>query len=162
MWRRGIPWDTPERRAFGKSIREARDACSMRQEELAGRCEVSPPYISQIEKGLRLPSDIICHKLASVLSELDETELRLRILHLKARTGLLQAFWGRLLTEYVARRVERLPPKARMLLEKLGELSPDRAGDFVAVIIKHIELEEECVRRGMPFDFVPVQVAPPA
>lgn len=157
--KRGVPWDdAPERREFGQRIRKAREDRSMRQDKLAEQCEVSPPYISQIEKGLRLPSDIICRRLTLALPELDETELRLRVLYLKARIAPLRMFWERLLAEHAVEHLQRLPPKAHELIERIGKFPPQLAEDYITVIPQHIKLEEECMRRGMPFRFDPVRI----
>jgi transcriptional regulator with XRE-family HTH domain len=62
-------WDTPQRRAFGARIREARVTRFASQESFAKALQVAPPYISQIESGRRIPSDELLCGMAQVLPE---------------------------------------------------------------------------------------------
>lgn len=51
------------------TVREARERCKppMTQEDLESKSKVDQSYISLIERGLRVPSDDIKHRLAKAL-----------------------------------------------------------------------------------------------
>ena len=69
--------------SLGEVIRRAREKLGLNQRALARACrDVSPMYLSQIEKGDRVPSERVCGLLAKAL-ELDEQ--RLLLLAHKAR-----------------------------------------------------------------------------
>jgi transcriptional regulator with XRE-family HTH domain len=57
----------PDRRMFGEQIRAARHAAGMSQAVLARAAKISPVYVSQIEAGLRIPSDRNARLLAEAL-----------------------------------------------------------------------------------------------
>ncbi len=52
---------------FGALVRTHRDALGLTQQALARACQLSPIYISQIEKGERIPSVSACRALATAL-----------------------------------------------------------------------------------------------
>ncbi len=52
---------------FGALVRTHRDALGLTQQALARACQLSPVYISQIEKGERIPSVSACRALAAAL-----------------------------------------------------------------------------------------------
>ncbi len=52
---------------FGALVRTHRDALGLTQQSLARACQLSPIYISQIEKGERIPSVSACRALATAL-----------------------------------------------------------------------------------------------
>jgi transcriptional regulator with XRE-family HTH domain len=52
---------------LGAMIRLHRDAKGLTQKALAQRCQLSPVYISQLEKGERTPSLYACQALAAAL-----------------------------------------------------------------------------------------------
>ncbi len=52
---------------FGALVRTHRDALGLTQLALARACQLSPVYISQIEKGERIPSVAACRALATAL-----------------------------------------------------------------------------------------------
>ncbi len=52
---------------FGALVRTHRDALGLTQQALARACQLSPVYISQIEKGERIPSVAACRALATAL-----------------------------------------------------------------------------------------------
>src|SRR5439155_22163760 len=63
--------------SFGEVIRRARERAGLNQKQLAKSCRtISPMYISQIEKGVRVPSVKVCRLRASAL-DLDEQRLQL-------------------------------------------------------------------------------------
>lgn len=65
----------------GAFIREQRDAAQMSLRQLAKAAEVSNPYLSQVERGLRKPSAEILGRIAS--------GLRISVETLYVRAGLL-------------------------------------------------------------------------
>ncbi len=52
---------------FGALVRTHRDALGLTQQALARACQLSPIYISQIEKAERIPSVSACRALATAL-----------------------------------------------------------------------------------------------
>ncbi len=52
---------------FGTLVRTHRDALGLTQQALARACQLSPVYISQIEKAERIPSVSACRALATAL-----------------------------------------------------------------------------------------------
>ncbi len=52
---------------FGALVRTHRDALGLTQQALARACQLSPVYISQIEKAERIPSVSACRALATAL-----------------------------------------------------------------------------------------------
>ena len=56
--------ETPNYRLIGKRIRELREKFGMTQENLAEAIEVSVPYVSHIERGMKRPSLQILVRIA--------------------------------------------------------------------------------------------------
>lgn len=63
-----------EIRAFAESLLRNRRNRGMSQEDLARHLGVTPAYISHIEIGLRIPSDLVCLRLGKALG-LDPRDL---------------------------------------------------------------------------------------
>jgi transcriptional regulator with XRE-family HTH domain len=59
---------SPERRMYGERIRAARHAVGLSQAELARAANISAVYVSQIEAGLRIPSDRNARALGEALN----------------------------------------------------------------------------------------------
>ncbi len=55
-------------KTFGQRIRELREAKDFSLRELAGKLQVSPPFLSDIELGRRNPSDKVLAQIAHFLS----------------------------------------------------------------------------------------------
>ncbi len=78
-------WDTPERRAFGANIKEARLTRFVSQEAFAAALRVAAPYISQIEAGRRIPSDgLLCAMAKAVPEAADWAALRIKAHRLRS------------------------------------------------------------------------------
>ncbi len=58
-----------EIKKFGIRIRRAREMLGLSQEQLATAVRITPPYVSQIESGQRIPSDEACLGIARELSD---------------------------------------------------------------------------------------------
>lgn len=56
--------------AFGKVLRELREAYQLSQEKLAEYCDLDRTYISMLERGLRQPTITTIFKLAKALNVL--------------------------------------------------------------------------------------------
>ena len=74
-------------RRLGARVRELRDEAGLTQEKLAWECELSKPYLSQIEAGKRMPSIAVLGAVAKRLGiliadivALEPNEPRLRLL----------------------------------------------------------------------------------
>ena len=52
---------------FGERLRELRIARKLTQEELAARCESNRPFISNLERGVMIPSLTMVLRLAEAL-----------------------------------------------------------------------------------------------
>jgi transcriptional regulator with XRE-family HTH domain len=57
----------PLRAAVGVSIRRARQASGMSMRDFAGRCGLSQPFVSAVERGLSTPSIATLYRMAEVL-----------------------------------------------------------------------------------------------
>ena len=64
----------PEGQVFGERLRQVRKRCGLTQEELAARADLAGPYISDMERGLKVPSLTTVLQLAMAL-ECKVTEL---------------------------------------------------------------------------------------
>lgn len=85
----GRSWETPQRRAFGANVREARKSVYDSQEAFATAIEVAPPYVSQMESGRRIPSDELLRKMAQVLPRAADWEaLRVEAYRLRSPLDL--------------------------------------------------------------------------
>ena len=87
---------------FGETVRQARLRSGLTQSELARQLVTSgrpdgvwPTYVGQIEKGIKVPSEEICLKLAEVLG-LDPLPLLVRAHRDRAGSGPAVAFLTRL------------------------------------------------------------------
>jgi transcriptional regulator with XRE-family HTH domain len=59
--------------AFGRVLREQRDAASLSQEKLALNADVDRTFVSQMERGIRQPTLTTLFKLAKALDVLPST-----------------------------------------------------------------------------------------
>jgi transcriptional regulator with XRE-family HTH domain len=55
-------------RAFGAFLRAQRESAQLTLRELADRAQISNPYLSQLERGLHLPSVAVIRSLAEALN----------------------------------------------------------------------------------------------
>ena len=58
-------------------LKKARERLEYQQQEVAELVNVTPAYICRLEKGISIPGDKLCFKLAKLL-KIDSNELRLR------------------------------------------------------------------------------------
>lgn len=65
------PW--PESSTLGEIIRRQRELASLPMRQLAAMAGISNPYLSQIERGLREPSEHVLHAIAESLQVSAET-----------------------------------------------------------------------------------------
>ena len=56
-----------DQRSLGRKINRARKSKGMTSETLAGKCEVNPVFIRQIESGMRLPSMSVFIRICNAL-----------------------------------------------------------------------------------------------
>ncbi|RJQ37515.1 XRE family transcriptional regulator [Candidatus Parcubacteria bacterium] len=148
-----------ERQAFGGRIREAREAGSLSQAELARVVGVTAPYISQIETGSRIPSDTIIKKIATALpnSTLDWRNLVLEARRIQSPDEEVAAlFVKRTPSVTELTKLSRCPSFAKftMRLER-SALSPEQIEDLLVVFLKYLDLAEEGIKRRLPFSLVP-------
>lgn len=133
----GPRWGTPgRRRAFGDTIRRARNDKGHSQVWLAAAVEVSPAYISQVETGQRIPSGNLCAAIAKVL-DVDPRDLIIDAWKMNAPDGeiaeMIESWrWsGREREPEVVRR----HPKLRLVIQRLAALPPLIQEDLVRVFI---------------------------
>lgn len=93
---------------MGDRIKEARKKNRLTQEQLAERVDVSLEYISQIERGLKMPSMQLFIKLIEVLDASADYLLRDAV--------STRNLYG---DKQIAGKLERLSPKQRVALEAL-------------------------------------------
>lgn len=93
---------------MGDRIREARKKQNLTQEQLAEKLDVTVVYISQIERGLKLPSLPIFVKIVEILNVSADYLLRDFV--------STRNLYGDNLYE---RKISRLTPKQRVALEAL-------------------------------------------
>lgn len=98
-------------REVGGFIRTQRQAAQLSLRKLAHMADVSDPYLSQIERGLRRPSADILQRLADAL------ELRAETLYVKA--GILEEREGDETLEDVVRRDPNLTDAQRQALVEM-------------------------------------------
>ncbi len=67
----GNSW--PESSTLGEIIRRQRELASLPMRQLAAMAGISNPYLSQIERGLREPSEHVLHAIADSLQVSAET-----------------------------------------------------------------------------------------
>lgn len=97
-----------EKYNMGDRIREARKQQGLTQEQLAERLDISVEFVSQIERGLKLPSMQVFIKLIETLNVSADYLLRDSV-----STGKL---FG---DNAIGHKIERLNPKQRIALEAL-------------------------------------------
>lgn len=108
---------------LGIYIREQRDAAQMSLRQLARAAEISNPYLSQVERGLRRPSAEILTKIAGALRISAET--------LYVRAGILEDRAGdEAVTTALAADVTLTEKQRRTLLDIYATFQDEnRAGD---------------------------------
>jgi transcriptional regulator with XRE-family HTH domain len=123
---------------FGGVIKKKREMKKMTQEELAKLCDVSDVYISQIEKGGKIPKLRICRLLANAL-DLDEK----RLLLLAYRSSAPEE-----IRELLVVRQGSIPlsERCKNLLESLGALPEDKQDEilnFLEAALRLVKGESE-------------------
>jgi transcriptional regulator with XRE-family HTH domain len=93
---------------MGDRIREARKRAGFTQEQLAEKLDVTFNHISEIERGLKMPSMQLFIKLVQTLDVSSDYLLRDSV-----STGNLYG------DNIIGRKLERLTPKQRVALEAL-------------------------------------------
>ena len=93
---------------MGDRIKETRKKQGLTQDQLAEKVDVSLEYISQIERGLKIPSMQVFIKLVEVLDVSADYLLR--------DTVSTRNLYG---DKQIWRKLERLTPKQRVALEAL-------------------------------------------
>ena len=93
---------------MGDRIRESRKNVGLTQELLAERLDVSLTYVSEIERGIKIPSMQLFIKLIEVLNVSADYILR--------DTVSTRNLYG---DDKLGRKLERLSPKQRVALEAL-------------------------------------------
>lgn len=96
------------RLTMGDRIKETRKKQSLTQEQLAEKIDVTLEYISQIERGLKIPSMQVFIKLVEVLDVSADYLLR--------DTVSTRNLYG---DKQLGSKLERLSPKQRVALEAL-------------------------------------------
>jgi transcriptional regulator with XRE-family HTH domain len=115
--------------SFGEVIRRAREAAGFNQKELAKACRtISPMYVSQIEKGDRIPSVKVCGLLANAL-DLDEQKLLLLRHQSKAPTEIKDL----LAREKSEPNGLKIDNRFRQLLSVVNQLPPDKRNQIAKV-----------------------------
>lgn len=93
---------------MGDRIKEARRKAGLTQEQLAEKVDISLTYVSEIERGLKLPSISVFIKLIEVLNVSADYLLRDSV--------STRNLYG---DNVLGRKLERLTPKQRVALEAL-------------------------------------------
>ena len=93
---------------MGTRIREARKRLHLTQDNLAEKLDVSLTYISEIERGLKMPSIQLFIKLVEILDVSADYLLR--------DTVSTRNLYG---DKQIGRKLERLTPRQRVALEAL-------------------------------------------
>lgn len=93
---------------FGDRIRESRKKLGLTQDQLAERLDVTLTYISEIERGLKMPSMGLFVRLVEILDVSADYLLR--------DTVSTRNLYG---DKILGRKLERLTPKQRVALEAL-------------------------------------------
>ena len=93
---------------MGDRIREARKKLGFTQDQLSEKLDVTLTYISEIERGLKMPSMQLFIKLVEILDVSADYLLR--------DTVSTRNLYG---DKQIGRRLERLTPKQRVALEAL-------------------------------------------
>ena len=93
---------------MGDRIREARKRLNLTQDQLSEKVNITLTYMSEIERGLKLPSMPLFIKLVEVLDVSADYLLR--------DTVSTRNLYG---DKVIGRKLERLSPKQRVALEAL-------------------------------------------
>ena len=93
---------------MGDRIKEIRKKNGLTQEQLAEKLDISVEYVSQIERGMKIPSMQIFIKLVEVLDISADYLLR--------DTVSTHGMYG---DKQIASKLERLTPKQRVALEAI-------------------------------------------
>lgn len=93
---------------MGDRIREARKKLGFTQDQLSEKLDVTLTYISEIERGLKMPSMQLFIKLVEILDVSADYLLR--------DTVSTRNLYG---DKQIGRKLERLTPKQRVALEAL-------------------------------------------
>ena len=96
------------KQTMGDRIKESRVKCGFTQEELAEKADVTSTYISELERGLKLPSMPLFLKLVELLNVSADYLIRDSV-----STGDLYG------DKILSRKIARLKPKQRVALEAL-------------------------------------------
>ncbi len=97
-----------DKHTMGTRIREARKRLHLTQDNLAEKLDVSLTYISEIERGLKMPSMQLFIKLVEILDVSADYLLR--------DTVSTRNLYG---DKQIGRKWERLTPRQRVALEAL-------------------------------------------
>lgn len=97
-----------DRLTMGDRIKEIRKKRGLTQEQLAEKVDITLEYISQIERGLKIPSMQVFIKLVEVLDVSADYLLR--------DTVSTRNLYG---DKQIGRKLEKLTPKQRVALEAL-------------------------------------------
>jgi transcriptional regulator with XRE-family HTH domain len=98
---------------MGDRIREARKKLGFTQDQLSEKLDVTLTYISEIERGLKMPSMQLFIKLVEILDVSADYLLR--------DTVSTRNLYG---DKQIGRKLERLTPKQRVALEALIDTYP--------------------------------------
>ena len=97
-----------EKQSMGNRIRDTRKKQGLTQEQLAEKVDITLEYISQIERGLKIPSMQVFIKLVEALDVSADYLLRDSV--------STRNLYG---DKQIGARLERLTPKQRVALEAL-------------------------------------------
>src|SRR5215813_301115 len=115
--------------SFGEVIRRASEAAGLNQKQLAKACRaISPMYVSQIEKGDRIPSVKVCHLLANALG-LDEQKLLL----LRHRSKAPKEIEDLLAREESGPYGDKIDNRFKNLLKAANQLPQDKRNQIAKV-----------------------------
>ena len=97
-----------DKHTMGDRIREARKKLSLTQEQLAEKLDVSLVYVSEIERGMKMPSMALFIRLVEILDVSADYLLR--------DTVSTRNLYG---DKQLGHKLERLTPRQRVALEAL-------------------------------------------
>lgn len=107
------------RQTFGQRLREIREEKDLSLRELASKCGISPPFLSDIELGRRFPSEDTLKALAAALrvplAALEQYDHRAVVEEVKQRTAA-DPQYGIMLRQVMEE--FRTPDELRKLLKK--------------------------------------------
>ena len=93
---------------IGRRIREARTKCGMTQEQLAERTDITIVYLSELERGLKLPSLTVFVSIAETLHVSTDSLLRDDL-----ESGKEYIY------DDLTKKLERLSPKQRIAVSEI-------------------------------------------